>query len=150
MPVLEPREPEVTVCLDVSRFVQVTSVPTTTTSSSRMKFSTSEVTFPLDGGVATTGADASGVGADAVGSGVGTDVAVGAGAGSELQAVAARAINAAAASPIRDFRRRLTLGLLGDRIGGDRIGETESPETESSRKELGLGSDVLPFPAAVP
>ena len=129
IPVLEPCEPEVVVCVDVSRFVQVTSVPTATMSSSRTKFSTSEATFAMGGEAATTGAGASGVAADAVGCGAGTDVAggagcvvagawgagAGAGVGSEPQATAARAINVAAASPIRDFRRRLTLGLLQDR-----------------------------------
>ena len=112
MPVIEPCEPEVLVWLDVSRFVQLTSVPTATTSSSRTKFSTSEATFALGGEAATLGAGASGV-AEAVGCGAGTDVAVavgawsagaGAGAVSEPQAAAARAINVAAASPIRDLR----------------------------------------------
>lgn len=147
MPVLEPCEPEVLVWLDVSRFVQVTSVPTATTSSSRTKFSTSEPTLAMDGEDATTGvvADATGCGAgtDAAGGGGGWGAAAGAVAGSEPHAAAAIAINAAAASPIGDIRRRLTLGLLECRIG----------ETESSDKKQGLGSDVLPclwlFPDAV-
>ena len=124
IPVLVPREPEVVVCLAASWFVQVTSVPTATTSSSRVKFSTSEATIGLGGEAATTGAGASGVAAGAACSGAGTDVAgagwgvgEGAGAESEPHAAAARAINAAAASPIRDFRRPLTLGLLLDSIG---------------------------------
>ena len=135
IPVLEPCEPEVIVWLDVSRFVQVSSVPTATTSSSRTKFSTSEATLAMGGEDATTGADATGCGAgtDAAGGGGGWGVAAGAGAGSEPHAAAAIAINAAAASPIGDIRRRLTLGLLECRIG----------ETESSDKKQGLGSDVL-------
>ena len=144
MPVLVPCEPEVIVWPDVSRFVQLTSVPMATTSSSRTKFSTSEAIFALGAGAAATGAGASGVVADAAGCGAGTDAAGGAGAwgagagaaaGAEPQAAAARAINVAAASPIRDSSRRLTLGLLRDRIG----------ETQSSDNKLGLGSDVLPY-----
>ena len=134
MPVLVPREPEVVVWVAASRFVQVTSVPTATTSSSSVKFSTSEATIGLGGEDATTGAGASGVAAGAACCGAGTDVAgagccgagtdvagagwgegEGAGAESEPHAAAARAINAAAASQIRDFKRRLTSGLLRDR-----------------------------------
>ena len=153
MPVLEPREPDVMVWLDVSRFVQVNSVPTATTSSSRTKLSTSEATFALDGEAATIGAGGSGVVADTVGSGAGADVAVGVGAwgsgagaaaGSEPHAAAATAINVATTSPIRDFTRGLTLGLPRDRIG-----EIESAETGSSDKEQGLGL-TSPVPVAVP
>ena len=142
IPVLVPREPEVVVWVAASWFVQMTSVPTATTSSSRVKFSTSEATIGLGGEDATTGVGASGVVAGAACCGAGTDVAgagwgvgEGAGAESEPQAAAARAINAAAASQIRDFKRRLTSGLLRARTG----------EIESIDKKQGLGSDVLPY-----
>ncbi len=120
MPVLVPREPEVVVWVAASWFVQVTSVPTATTSSSRVKFSTSEATIGLGGEDATTGVGASGVAAGAACCGAGTDVAgagwgEGAGAESEPHAAAARAINAAAASQIRDFKRLLTSGLVRNR-----------------------------------
>ena len=71
-----PCEPDVLVCGAESRFVQVTSVPTATTSSSRVKFSMSELTVEVGG---EGGALCTGVVAVAEDSGVGDNVVVGEG-----------------------------------------------------------------------